>query len=43
MALGVIPHVYDVQSAVLRQITGLVHQICRLGWQHEEFHSNPVP
>jgi hypothetical protein len=40
MALSVMSHVYDAQNAVLRQIAGLV---CRLGWEHETFHRNPVP
>jgi hypothetical protein len=31
------------QSAVPRQIAGLVRQICRLGWEHKGFHPNPVP
>jgi hypothetical protein len=43
MTLSVMSHVYDAQSAVLRQIAGLVHQTCRLGWVHETFHPKPVP
>lgn len=42
MVLSVTSHVYDAQSAVLRQITGLVVcQACRLDWEYETFHPNP--
>lgn len=40
--MHVMSYVYDAQSAVLRQIAGLVRQTCRLGWEYETFHPNTV-